>query len=133
MEKEGGISFNINNFLFYFSLVFLIILFSFNVISIEEETKTPNMVCLSTINYPPYYGPELENYGFITEIIETAFDRKDYSVEIEFMSWPDALEKTKVGECDGIYTLWYREDREQWYAYSNALPANEVVFCKTFT
>jgi signal transduction histidine kinase/ABC-type amino acid transport substrate-binding protein len=91
------------------------------------------VVSLATIDYPPYYGLELENYGFITEIIETAFDKKGYDVEIDFMSWSDALEKTKVGEYDGIFTLWYREDREQWYAYSNALPPNEVVFCKAFS
>ena len=85
---------------------------------------------LATIEYPPYYGKNLENQGFITEIIVTAFERSGHEVTTKFMPWKRAFEGTKAGKHTGVYTMWYRADREEWFAFSDPLPANEVGFMK---
>lgn len=87
-------------------------------------------VSLSYINYPPYYGEMLENGGPITEIIVSAFNSQHYNVKLELLPWSRALEWTKEGKFDGIYTAWFREARKEFFAFSDPLPANEVVLFK---
>ena len=108
-------------------IIFLVFVMIFLAIPIFASNKN---VKLASITYPPYSGPEIENHRFVTEIIESSFERKNYSVSVDFMLWSEALNKTKSGEYDGIYTLWYRKDREEWFSYSNPFVPNEVVVCK---
>ena len=85
---------------------------------------------LAATEYPPFYGKELENHGFITEIVTAAFERSGYRIDVKFLPWNRALEKTKDGAFDGLFTVWHRKEREQWFLYSDPLPANEVGFYK---
>jgi polar amino acid transport system substrate-binding protein len=82
-------------------------------------------------NYPPYYGKELRNGGVLAEIVAEAFKRAGYNVEIKFVPWKRALEGAKAGKHDGLFTLWYREEREEWFVYSDPIsPASEIGFYK---
>ena len=85
---------------------------------------------IAATEYPPYYGKYLENNGFFTEIIREAFRRNGYDVEIKFLPWKRALEGAKNGMYDGLYSVWYRPEREEWFVFSDPLPANELVFFK---
>ena len=69
-------------------------------------------------NYPPYYGQDLPKGGVLTEIVVEAFGRAGYAVELKFAPWKRALEGAKTGKYEGIFTLWYRAEREEWFAYS---------------
>jgi polar amino acid transport system substrate-binding protein len=82
-------------------------------------------------NYPPYYGEDLRNGGVMTEIVVEAFKRAGYDVEIRFKPWKRALEEAKTGMRDGLYTVWYRKEREQWFVYSDPIPPpSEIGFYK---
>ena len=82
-------------------------------------------------NYPPYYGKELRNGGVLTEIVVESLKRVGYDVEIKFVPWKRALEGAKAGKYDGLFTLWYREEREEWFVYSDPIsPASETGFYK---
>ena len=82
-------------------------------------------------NYPPYYGKELRNGGVLTEIVVAAFKRAGYDVEIKFVPWKRALEGAKAGKHDGLFTLWYRKEREEWFIYSDPISlATETGFYK---
>lgn len=88
-------------------------------------------VLLASTEYPPYYGEHLPNQGVITEIIREAFKISGYTVVINFLPWKRALEATRRGDYDGLYSAWYRQDRTQWFDYSDPLPiANQIVFFK---
>jgi polar amino acid transport system substrate-binding protein len=90
-----------------------------------------NKLSIVADNYPPYYGKELRNGGLLTEIVAEAFKRAGYDVEIKFMPWKRALEGAKAGKHDGLFTLWYREEREEWFVYSDPMsPASEIGFYK---
>ncbi|KZY31157.1 MULTISPECIES: ABC transporter substrate-binding protein [unclassified Oleiphilus] len=111
------------------------LLFSTNLALLGLLTATlayssEKQVSLSYVDYPPYYGKTLENGGPISEIISAAFKLKNYKVTKEQLPWSRALEWTKEGKFDGIYTAWYRKDREKDFAYSAELPANKVVLFK---
>jgi polar amino acid transport system substrate-binding protein len=91
----------------------------------------PKQVVLATTEYPPYYGELLPNQGVITEIIREAFKHAGYEVKIKFLPWKRALEMTRQGEFNALFTAWYREEREQWFGFSDPLPiANEIGFYK---
>lgn len=83
-------------------------------------------------NYPPYYGEDLPNGGVLTEIIVEAFRRTGYELKIKWVPWKRAVEGAKAGKYDGIYTLWYRDERTAWFAYSDPIPpASETGFYKS--
>jgi polar amino acid transport system substrate-binding protein len=107
----------------------------FAALAIAVLVSGPGLAADKTLNlaateYPPFYGKELKDHGFITEIIATAFERSGYQIDVKFLPWKRALEKTKDGAYDGLFTVWYREEREQWFVYSDPLPANEIGFYK---
>lgn len=85
---------------------------------------------LASTEFPPFYGAELEGNGFVTEILREAFDRGGYQIEVDFLPWKRAMSETERGRYDGLFTMWYREDREESFAFSDTLPANEYVFFK---
>jgi polar amino acid transport system substrate-binding protein len=88
-------------------------------------------VILATTEYPPYYGELLPNQGVITEIVREAFKHAGYEVKIKFLPWKRALEMTRQGEFNALFTAWYRKEREQWFGFSDPLPiVNEIGFYK---
>ena len=87
-------------------------------------------VTLVSSEHPPYFGENLGNYGFITEIIVEAYKKAGYDVKVEFMPWARGLELTKQGDYDGMFALWHRKDREEWFVFSDPLPPNELGFYK---
>ncbi len=109
------------------SVVFALALSLTNSLCLAGERKLE----IATTEYPPYYGKDLENGGFMTEIVVEALKRAGYDVEIKFLPWKRALEGIKAGKHDGLYTVWYRKEREAWLVYSDPIaPANEVGFLK---
>lgn len=83
---------------------------------------------LATVEYPPYYGESLPHGGPVTEIIVAAFKHQGYHVKRQQMPWSRALKEAQRGTFDGIYTAWYRKDREVDFIYSKPLVNNELVF-----
>ncbi len=97
--------------------------------AVEGFTSEKKMNLAST-EYPPYYGSSMKNKGFIAEMINEAFKKSGYAVNIRFMPWKRGLTWTKQGKFDGLFTIWYRKERKQWFVYSDPLPANEIGFYK---
>ena len=87
-------------------------------------------VRLVTVEYPPYYGPDLPNDGPITEIVAEAYARVGFALEVEFMPWVRALRDAKAGRVDGVLGGWHSEERERWFLFSEPLPGNEIVLYK---
>ena len=79
---------------------------------------------IAATEYPPFYSAEIEGGGFMTEIVTEAFRREGYDPDIRFLPWKRALEGAKRGKYDGLFTVWYRPEREEWFLFSALLPAN---------
>jgi len=107
-------------------LVGILLCFIYSLPTVAHENK----VVLAYVEYPPYYGQSLENGGPITEIIVQAFNQVGYEVKLKFVPWARGLEGAKRGTYDGLFTAWYREEREEWFVFSAPLPPNEIGFYK---
>lgn len=83
---------------------------------------------LAATEWPPFYGSELPDNGFMTEIVVEAFDRAGYGTDVSFLPWKRAFEGTRDGKYDALFTMWYRKEREEHFIFSDPLPSNELVF-----
>ncbi|MCP5207331.1 MAG: transporter substrate-binding domain-containing protein [Hahellaceae bacterium] len=90
-------------------------------------------ISLVAPDYPPYYGAGLPEKGFVSQIIVAAMADAGYDVSLQFLPWKRAVEHVKVGQADGLYTVWYREDRESWAVFSKPVYYDEIVFIKKKT
>lgn len=117
---------SMNKFNLLLSLIF---------VSLSSIAFSANKVIhLAYVDYPPYYGSQLEDKGPISEIIVEAFKRVNYTVVLHFVpSWARGLKDTREGKYDGLYSGWFREERKKSFVFSDPLPPNEVGFYKRKT
>lgn len=94
----------------------------------ETSKAERPLLRLACLEYPPYVGAELPSKGYVSEIVTRALDHAGYRSEIQIYPWERAFEFGKAGKVDGVFTVWHRKEREEWFFYSAALPANEIGF-----
>jgi len=75
-------------------------------------------VSLTTTNWAPFYGSELEQGGFISTIVSESFKASGYTSEIEFTQWKDAMDLVKTGDKDVLVGAYYSDERAQDYHVS---------------
>ncbi len=107
-------------------VIMLVLCLSFS----GQAESADKIVTLANIEYPPFAGEKLKNGGFLSEIQTEAFKRSGYTVNYEWVPWARGLKGAKRGVYDGLCVAWYRPEREEWFIFSNPLPASEIVFFK---
>ena len=75
-------------------------------------------VSMTTTNWAPFYGNELEQGGFISTIVSESFKASGYQSQLEFTQWKEAMRLVKSGEKDVLVGAYYSEDRAQDYHVS---------------
>ncbi|WP_199609827.1 substrate-binding periplasmic protein [Flocculibacter collagenilyticus] len=89
-------------------------------LSVQGESKR---VILAYGNYAPYYGKEMEDKGPLSEIVVKAFAESGYQTKlVNIPVWKRQLTEVEKGNYDGLFSLWYRKEREQWFLFSDTLP-----------
>lgn len=83
---------------------------------------------LVTINYPPYSGQSLKNYGPLVDIASQVFIQAGYQSSVIFMPWARALSWCQQAKIDGIIGVWHTEERQQLGYFSAPLITNQLVF-----
>jgi len=89
-----------------------------------------DVIHLATSEYPPYMGQGLPQGGAITAIATEAFRRGGYEVKATFLPWARTVDSAKSGLVEGVLGIWHSKEREQWFVYSNPLPATQMGFYK---
>jgi len=87
-------------------------------------------VVLGAMEYPPYYGRELKNFGPLIEIVVESYRHSGYEVEIVFLPFARAMYLSKAGEIDGVVGPWYSKKRAESLFYSMPMIDNRMVFFK---
>lgn len=100
------------------NVLFLALLTSF-VIQAEETVIT-----FATCNWEPYYGEELDNGGFFTELIKESFAYEGYSIAVTFMDWSEAVSSVEENRYTGLLGAYHTAEREKVFHYP--LPVYEV-------
>lgn len=90
----------------------------------------PKLVRLASLEYPPFCGENLEDQGVLTAIIVAAYQSMGYEVTVDFLPWARALQMSQDGEYDGLYSTWYRPEREEWFWFPDPMMPNEMGFYK---
>ena len=104
--------------------------FGFVLVGFSEAAAAENVVNLASIEYPPYTGELLKHRGMITQIVQEAYAKTGFQVNIRYYPWARATQIVKRGDTDGLLPIWMREDRKEWLLYSSPMPASEIVFYK---
>jgi len=87
-------------------------------------------VVLGAMEYPPYYGRGLKNFGPLIEIVVESYRHSGYEVEIVFLPFARAMYLSKAGEIDGVVGAWYSQERSESLLYSMPMIDNKVGFFK---
>jgi polar amino acid transport system substrate-binding protein len=74
-----------------------------------------------TVDFPPYYGKDLPNYGWVSEVAKAALEIQGYEVEIKFVPWIKALEDTQAGYYDALLGAYHTRERAEKYYFSAPL------------
>lgn len=85
-------------------------------------------ISLVTHESPPYSGISSTDTGILNDFVKKAFNVAGYDVRIEIFPWKRALESVKKGRYDGLFGCWYREERLEWFVYSEPLVSNRLIF-----
>lgn len=75
----------LKTFLVCFSMLFI-----FSVYANAEKKVT-----FGTVSWPPFYGEDLKNQGFMTEITKNAFEKAGWEYQVNFMNWNRAVALAK--------------------------------------
>ena len=76
----------------------------------------PDTVVISTGEWSPWIGEEIEGYGFVGRLIEKAFAREGYAVKFEFYPWERAFRKLIRGEVHAS-AYWFESEMRKKHAY----------------
>ena len=75
------------------------------------------LVILSS-NYPPHiYEENGVIKGLRVELLAELFKRMGYTYVPKIMPWARAVTMIKVGQADGICSIWYKPEREAYLSY----------------
>ncbi len=108
-----------------------VFIFMFLIFFAVQSLASEEVILLASTEYPPYFGANLKNQGFISEIIRETFKNTGYKVKIKFFPWVRAIMMTKNGQVDGMFTVWPKKEREKWSIFSNPIPPpNTLAFYK---
>ena len=108
--------------------IFIVLCFSV----LSSQIINAQTVTLATVDWPPYIGPGLKNDGYVTEIVDAAFQQVGMQTDIKYMAWARAVLVTKEGEIDGLFPAYYNADRTVTHAYSNPFPGGPLGFMRRF-
>lgn len=100
------------------------------ILSCFTQPSYANTVSLSAMEWPPFYGKNLPENGFLAAITREAFQRSGYTLELTFMPWKRALSSAQNGLVDGVLGLYFAQEREKTLSYSFSIYSSEQVFIK---
>jgi len=105
-------------------ILFISLLFTITAYASDKHIK------LATLDWEPYVGQKMKNYGFTSEIIQKAFAKKGYTVEFIFYPWARGMAMTEQGKVHGIYPAYYSDERNKKFIVSDSFGSGGLGFYK---
>lgn len=96
--------------------------------SASASSKTH--INLSTLEWLPYVGEELENKGYVTELVKEAFLSQGITADIQFLPFARILNLAKEGKIDGYFPEYMNDENKAVYYYSDPYPGGDIGFVK---
>ena len=83
-------------------------------------------VVMATVPWAPFYAPELDDEGFISEISRAAFNAAGHEADLEFMPWARAMLEVRQGDRHLVMGAYYTDERAETYIASDRIYTTSV-------
>ena len=89
--------------------------------SVTPPPKTEDKLLIVTSDYAPYVGENIENQGFLTQMIEEALKTCGFEYEIKFYPWARCREMVENGQAWATYPYGHSEDNDEYFLFSSKI------------
>ncbi len=97
-----------------------------------ESKLDKKIVQLVTESYIPYgYEENGAVKGVAVDVVNEAFRRIGYTVELKMLPWTRSLQMVEDGDTDGIFCAFYSDERAVFMDYLKEPLAYEAQYCYT--
>lgn len=99
----------------------------------EKKENTTSLdrkktIQLTTLDWQPYIGQDLQDYGYVYQIVKQIYESKGYKVEIKFYPWARTMQLAITGGVDGYFPEYFNEDLKKDFYFSDPYPGGPVGF-----
>jgi len=94
----------------------------------DEIQDRKNTIILTTLDWQPYIGQDLPNYGYVYQIVKKIYEQRGYKVVIKFYPWARTMQLAASGEIDGYFPEYYNEDLKKDFYFSDPYPGGPAGF-----
>lgn len=95
-----------------------------------QQAQASRMVRLVSADLAPYIGEELQDNGYVYQLVTEAFKRVGYKVEMEYYPLARAKMLAEEGACDGLMPVYYDATLEEKLAFSDPFPGGRIGLLK---
>jgi polar amino acid transport system substrate-binding protein len=107
-------------------LVTYFLIFSGFVLSMQPVVAATVILAAAADSVPTSYVENGKQTGILIDVINEAFRRAGYSVEVKLMPWARCLAEVKNGAVDGIFSVFVTPERQEFLTYSNEVLITQV-------
>ncbi len=101
-----------------FRILIPVIVCSF-ILLVLSPASADEKTILATDPFPPYMIVDGKNVsGIMIDIVREAFRRANRQLEIQILPWKRAQKHSKLGKIDGLFTIFFTEERAHYYIFS---------------
>ncbi len=84
------------------------------------------LVLAAADSVPTAYLAHGKKTGLLVDVIQEAFKRAGYTVEIQIMPWARCLAEVKAGRIDGIFSVYQTRERQEFLTYADEVLITQV-------
>lgn len=109
----------------------VILFFAFFFLVFPLVFSGADTVNLVTLNWAPFLGKDMQDGGFVAQVVRKAFASQGDDVVIQFYPWGRCMALAEDGRVDGVIGAWYNDERATKFYYSEPLLTNRKIFFTT--
>lgn len=89
-------------------------------------TSAQALVLAAADSVPTAYIDNGKQSGILVDVINEAFRRAGYTVQIKIMPWARCLSEVKEGNIDGIFSVYRTHERQEFLTYADEVLITQV-------
>ncbi|MDC0254729.1 transporter substrate-binding domain-containing protein [Bacteriovoracales bacterium] len=87
-------------------------------ISLSFTGVKAELIKMTTLDWPPFYGKNLKDGGFFTALTNEVLKLQNHSLKVDFLPWARAVSQGKRGKYHALLGCWYTKEREKHFIFS---------------
>lgn len=108
------------------SLVMSVLILWGVVFGMQPVVAATVILAAAAESVPTSYAENGKQTGILIDVINEAFRRAGYSVEVKLMPWARCLKAVETGAVDGIFSVFVTPERQMYLTYTNEVLITQV-------